>query len=629
MTEPPPHRPSPDVPFHQPAARLPRNPDTREADRAQRVLIAGRIAVGVMTIVLLALLGRVAQLQQRPDPRVLSLLERQASHHDLPARRGMLLDRRGRPLANTRVAYRLFVDPALLQDPATLSFIVAERLGLDPIAIEMAMADRPHSRYVVLDFRVNDANIEAARNLVAEVRGLALEPHLVRDYPQGELAAQLVGFVNQDGTGIEGLEKSFDAQLAGTGGGYTLLRDSRRRPLWIDHYDATPQDGQPLRLTIDLTLQRYAEEQLDRTVAEFGAKAGQMVVLDPYTGEILALANANFNPQHPTNQAGLPPRIAPDAAGNADPQLRRNRAVTDLLEPGSIFKPLVWAAATEQGFADPREMLDCSEQGWWKPQRGPILRDASPHGTLSWEDVLVQSSNIGMGIVAERMGKEHLHAVVESFGFGKTTNSGLIGEQPGMLRDVADWSWTDLTRIPMGHGVAVTPLQVTRAFASLANNGHLLNPTIVLQTDRSPRTASVGSPPAIVTSPETARLTRQVLRRVMTEGTGRRASSKQYAMFGKSGTAQLPNPDGPGYLENGYVSSFVAGAPLEHPRLVVGCFIHQPDKNIGHYGGTVAGPAVMRFMEQALAYLGEPAMTPADERTAERAEAQRRRADAF
>ncbi|MEM1445978.1 MAG: penicillin-binding protein 2 [Planctomycetota bacterium] len=612
--------PFPDLEPLNPAPRLPKHAATREdiaAVRAQRVLIAGRIAVGAMTIVLLALLGRVAQLQQRPDPRVDAMLERQSTDHSLKARRGMLLDRRGRPLANTRVAYRLFVDPQLLRDPATLSLHVANRLGLDPIEIEMAMARRPDSRYVILDPRIDDAKIDDARQLVTEVRGLALEPHLVRDYPQGDLAAQLVGFVNRDGTGIEGLEKFFNPQLAGNDGGYALLRDARRRPLWIDAYEAPPEDGQALRLTIDLTLQRYAEEQLDRTLAEFGAMAGQMVVLDPHTGQVLAMANANFNPAHPDNEKGLMPRVSPDQAGNADPELRRNRAVTDMFEPGSIFKPLVWAVATEQGFADPAELIDCSDEGWWKPERGPVLRDANPHGTLSWEDVLVQSSNIGMGIVAERMGKEHLHATVASFGFGKTTNSGLIGEQTGMLRDVPDWSWTDLTRVPMGHGVAVTPLQVTRAFASLANDGTLMQPTVLLEnkTNTSLVDPAVGSPeklpPARVMSPETARMTRQVLRRVMTEGTGRRANSKQYAMFGKSGTAQLPDPVNGGYLEGGYVSSFVAGAPLDHPRLVVGCFIHRPDRSIGHYGGTVAGPAVQRFIEQALAYLGEPTIDQA------------------
>ncbi|MEM8783499.1 MAG: penicillin-binding protein 2 [Planctomycetota bacterium] len=619
--------PFPDLEPLNPAPALPKNPQSREADRAQRVLIAGRIAVGAMTIALLALLGRTAQLQQRPDPRVTALLERQSSDHELKARRGMLLDRRGRPLANTRVAYRLFVDPALLADPATLSLHVSQRLGLDPIDIEKAMAGRPNSRYVVLDPRVDDVKIDDARRLVADVRGLALEPHLVRDYPQGDLAAQLVGFVNRDGRGIEGLEKAFDQKLAGNHGGYALLRDARRRPLWIDAYEAPPKDGQALRLTIDLTLQRLAEEQLDLTLAKFNAKAGQMVVLDPHSGEILALANANFNPQHPDNERGFMPRIAPDQAGNADPEIRRNRAVTDVFEPGSIFKPLVWAAATEQGFADPTELIDCSEQGWWKPERGPVLRDATPHGTLSWENVLVQSSNIGMGVVAERMGKEHLHAVVASFGFGATTNSGLIGEQPGLLRDAPDWSWTDLTRVPMGHGVAVTPLQVTRAFAALANDGTLRQPTVLLNgAPQSPQTSlvspDVGSPthlpPARVMSPETAVMTRRVLRRVMTDGTGRRANSKQYAMFGKSGTAQLPDPVNGGYLEGGYVSSFVAGAPLDRPRLVVGCFIHEPDRSIGHYGGTVAGPAVRDFLDQALAYLGEPTIDEADNQIAAR-----------
>lgn len=567
-------------------------PPTRDA--ARRVLWAGRISVSFLTIALLALLGRVAQLQQRPDPRVTDLLALQSSEHPLDARRGMLLDRRGRPLANTRVAYRLFVDPAILADPAGLSATVGYTLDYDPIELEMAMAKRPGSRYVILDPRVPDNKIDEARNLVTSMRGLSLEPYLVRDYPQGPLAGQVVGFVDRDGKGIEGMERVFNDELAGHEGGYHLLRDSRRRPLWIDADYQAPHDGEALRLTLDLNLQQIAEAELEAAVAEFGAKAGQMVVLDPATGDVLAMANF--------------PRVDPATAGNEDPDLRRNRAVTDVFEPGSIFKPLVWAAATELGLADPNEMLDCSEQGWWKPERGPILRDANPHGTISWEEVLVLSSNIGMGIVAERLGKQGLFDIVEDFGFGKTTGSKLPGELPGLLRKADDWSWTDLTRIPMGQGIAVTPLQVTRAFAALANDGVLVTPRIVIN-DKEYATEKL-DPPSRVLSPQTAHQTRQVLRRVITEGTGRKANSQRYELFGKSGTAQLPDPINGGYMEAGYVSSFVAGAPLDHPRLVVGCFIHQPDKSIGHYGGTVAGPAVMRFMEQALDYLGQNPSTP-------------------
>ncbi len=563
-----------------------------QRDAARRALWAGRICVSFLTIALLALLGRVAQLQQRPDARVTAMLDHQASVHTLDARRGMLLDRRGRPLANTRVAYRLFVDPAILDDPAGLSATVGYTLGYNPVELEMAMAQRPDSRYVILDPRVPDPKIEPTRQLVASTRGLALEPYLVRDYPQGQLAGQVVGFVDRDGKGIEGLERVFNDQLAGASGGYRLLRDSRRRPLWIDRAYEAPHDGNALRLTLDLNLQQIAEAELMATLDKFNAKAGQMVVLDPVTGDVLAMANV--------------PRVDPADAGNLDPDLRRNRAVTDVFEPGSIFKPFVWAAATELGAADPREMLECSAEGWWKPTRGPILRDAHPHGTISWEEVLVLSSNIGMGIVAERLGKQGLYDIVADFGFGETTDSQLPGELPGILRDVEGWSWTDLTRIPMGQGIAVTPLQVTRAFCAIANDGVLVTPRVVVEEDATEKQID---PPSRVLSPDTALQTRQVLRRVMTEGTGRKANSDRYEMFGKSGTAQLPDFENGGYLENGYVSSFVAGAPLDRPRLVVGCFIHEPDKSIGHYGGAVAGPAVMRFMEQALDYLGQ---NPAD-----------------
>lgn len=564
--------------------------DPLSMERAQRrVFRVGTVAVLLTTLALLALLGRVYQLQTAPPVGVAQLIDSQISTRTLDARRGALVDRRHRVLATTRVAHVLFADPDIVTDPNTFSEYVGYTLGYDPAWVEMTMAQRRGSRYIILDQRMSDERY-AAYQAMPPLRGLATHPILVRDYPQQHVAGQLVGFVGSEGKGLDGLERAFDDRLTADEGQHAFVYDRGRRRLWLASQNYKLQaDGKPIQLSIDLNLQAVAEEELAATVDHFRADSGQIVVMDPHTGEVLAMANYPF--------------FTPAEFKDAPEDAARNRVVTDMFEPGSIMKPFVWAAAIEAGMARSEEVMDCTEEGWWKPERGPILRDSHPHGAITWDQVLEVSSNIGMAIVAERMGKTMLHDIVASYGFGQPTGSGLPGEVSGLLRSVDEWSWTDLTRIPMGQGVAVTPLQITRAFCALANDGVLINPTIEVRslqdTDRQRTNIT-----ARVLSPRVAEHTRQVLGKVVTEGTGRKAHSDLYDLFGKTGTAQLPDFEHGGYHQDQYASSFVAGAPLEAPRLVVGCFIHNPDKSIGHYGGAVAGPAVKRVMERSLQYMG-------------------------
>ena len=403
----------------------------------------------------------------------------QASISTLDARRGALVDRRRRDLAVTRVAYRLFVDPVLVTDNNTFSEQVGYGLGYDPAWVEQTIAKRRDSRYITLDERLSDERL--AKFHALQLKGLAIEPTLVRDYPQHALAGQLVGFVGDEGTGLDGLELAFNDRLKPDPGQYAYVRDGGRRALWLASQEYRPHtDGRPIRLSLDLHLQAIAEEELAAVVDQYRAAAGQVIVMDPYTGEILALANY--------------PIFDPADFGETTQASRRNRAVTDVFEPGSVLKPFVWAAAVEAGVVDPDEMIDTTTAGWWKPARGPVLRDAHPHGLVSWDDVLMYSSNIGMAKIAERLGPAALHRIVESYGFGEPTGSGLPGEIGGLLRPLKRWSGTDLSRIPMGQGVAVTALQVTRAFCALANDGVLVAPTIEaidpLDPDRRPAITS-------------------------------------------------------------------------------------------------------------------------------------------
>ncbi len=578
-------------------------PDAAALDQLnRRMLRVGRAAIVGVSFCLLVLLGRVYQLQGHPSPRIAGLVDGQTSVRDLDARRGSLVDRRHRALASTHVAHRLFVDPDIVEEPGSFSERVGYTLGYEPALIEQMLFKRRGSRYIVIDPRMSEerfAQYRASEEL-QKLRGLASHPILVRDYPQRQLAGQVVGFIGHDNDGLDGLELAFNDRLTSDAGQHAFVYDRGRRRLWLANQNFRVQaDGKPIRLSLDLNLQAIAEEELAATINEFKAESGQIIVMDPHTGELLAVANYPFfDPADFRDEAG---RVREDAT-----IAKRNRAVTDVFEPGSIVKPLVWAAAVEAGLAQPDEMIDCTTQGWWKPERGPTLRDARPHGELTWEQVLVQSSNIGMAKVAERMGKAELHRILASYGFGRPTASQLPGEVGGLLRPVGQWSWADLTRMPMGHGIAVTPLQVTRAFCALANDGVLVNPTIeaVDPEDLIHRRTNIT---ARVLSPKVVQHARRVLGQVVTDGTGRRARSPLYDLFGKTGTAELPDPVNGGYFEDQYISSFIAGAPLDRPRLVVGCFIHRPDKSIAHYGGTVGGPTVKRVMERSLQYLGVPA----------------------
>ena len=572
----------------------------------RRVIRVGQWSVIVISLMLLTLLGRIYQLQRHPTPAIAELIDGQVGFRGLDARRGSLVDRRQRVVATTHVAHLLFVDPDIVEDPGTFSEHVGYALDYEPAEIERQLFQRRGSRYIVIDPRMSEDRYETYRSdpALQSLRGLASHSILVRDYPQRALAGQVVGFIGHDGEGLDGLELAFDQRLAPDPGRHAFVYDRGRRRLWLANHDYKLQaDGKPIRLSLDLNLQAIAEQELAKTLAQFRAESGQIVVMDPATGEILALANApRFDPTDFRDESG---RFREDAR-----LAQRNRAVTDFFEPGSIVKPLIWAAAVEAGLAKPDEVIDCGKAGWWKPDRGPVLRDAHAHGELTWEQVLVQSSNIGMAKVAQRMGPEALHTILASYGFGRPTGSQLPGEVGGLLRPTDQWSGTDLSRMPMGHGIAVTPLQVTRAFCALANDGVLINPSIeaLEPDDADRRRANITSR---VLSPKVVELTRRVLAEVVVSGTGRHARSELYDLFGKTGTAELPNLEDGGYLRDQYVSSFVAGAPVDRPRIVVGCFIHKPDRKVGHYGGVVSGPAVRNVIERSLQYLGVPTKTPA------------------
>lgn len=552
---------------------------------ARRALWVGRVLIGLLSLMLVGLLGRVAQLQSDPPEPVAERVDQQQSRRELLARRGVMRDRQGRVLAASRVAHRLFVDPYLIEERSTFPARVAHELDYEPTDIARQLFGRSQDRYVVIDQRLTDERLEKAKEL--DLAGLATQPFVVRDYPHQKLAGPVIGIVGRDGRGLEGLELTFDEQLIGESGQYAMLRDGRRRPLWIQGQSyQTPRPGRDVRLSLDARLQRIAEKHLRQAVAEHNANWGQLVVMNPHTGEVVAMANV--------------PDFNPNAFGQTTGQQRRNRAVTDTFEPGSIFKPFIWAGLTQAGAASPEEMIDCTEAGYWVTDFGRTLHDAHGMGTIRWDEVLIQSSNIGMAKAALRTDNETLHEMVARFGFGDPTGSELPGEVGGLVNPLPAWNEYSQTSVPMGQEIGSTGLQMVRGFAAFANEGLLLEPTIRPRRPAEREVVRRALPASL------AKQTRQVLRRVVTEGTGRRARSALYRFFGKTGTAQLPNFEEGGYYSDRYLASFLGGGPTDRPRLVAGCFIHRPDPEVNHYGGLVSAPVVKTVLEESLQYLGVP-----------------------
>lgn len=564
----------------------------RQSDRAAAW---ASLFVGGMILLMLLLLGRVAQLKVLGEARYGRIISAPLATRTHLARRGDLRDARNRTIATSRLGYRLFVDPTAVQDPQTIAVDIAAAIGGVPTEIDLKILNRASPRYAVIEHLLEDWQADVIR--ASRLRGVGLEPRLVRHRPHGALAASVVGTVGRDHTGLSGSEHVFESRLAHRDGRLTVLRDARRRPLRIDAQDThAARNGRDVQLTIDLVVQQFVQERLREAVHRYNAAGGRAIVLRCRTGEILAMADV-LNPR-PRGED-----VINDPVRRGDPALGRNRCATDPYEPGSTFKPIVWAAATDLGKAEPQEILPTPAGQYHRTSRGRRIRDTHLYGPVSWRTVLVRSINSGMAIVAERMSHDQMRESVSRFGFGQKTRAGLASESAGLMTSARDWTHYTQTSLAMGHEIAVTPLQMVRAFAAFARDGTL--PTLRLTARDTPADAAAEYRfRQRACSESTARLVREVLREAMLKGTGRHARSQHYEMFGKSGTAQLPRPDGGGYFQDRYVSSFIAGAPYQRPLIVVLCVIDDPQRSRGHWGARVAGPVVRDIVDRTLHYLG-------------------------
>ena len=638
----------------------------RRADATSWVLTAG-LLVGLAVV-----MGRVVQLQAAPGERLAPFVQERVSRVEEPARRGDLLDRRGRLVAGSREGWRLFVDPTRFEEPfgeklAAIAGVtgvpveeVAERvIGAVAENERRAREGEAPRRYAAVGGVLSDGQLARARRL--GIGGVHFERRLVRETAAGAAAASLVGKVGFEGRGLLGAELAFDELLRQQEGSIEYVRDHRGRPLWVEPERYEPgADGSAVRLSIDLAIQEIAVEEVRRGVERCDAAAGRAVVVDPTTGEVLALVDVRrevpgvraFSPEafRAAQRAGERVRwrvVAADERREVHPALGRNRCVEDVYEPGSTFKPFVWASLVERGLVSVGEELD-GHEGLWSTPYGRRLEDVTPMGELTWSEVLVHSSNIGMAQGAARYegraGARAMRADVRRFGFGEPTYLGLPGEASGIMTSERNWGEHTKTSVSMGYEVAVTPVQMARAFCVFAGGrgsgdgfgdrggdrggdgggeGGVL-PRLRLTAAGEPGPAgaagsgrtggSIVSAP-VVLSGGTVAAARAAMAQVaarMVERYERRYPEDgpvRYELFGKSGTSEVSKPGGRGYLRRQYTSSFVAGAPVESPRVVVLVVIDDPGPGLRaerlHYGSATAGPVVARIVDRVLGYLGE------------------------
>jgi cell division protein FtsI/penicillin-binding protein 2 len=552
----------------------------RLANRRIRLLLA------VFAIVFGATLLRAVWLQ---GVRAQSLGRMAASQHrqtvDVAANRGTIYDSTGVQLAVGEQAMTVYADPLQIRDATKLAPVIARVLRLDPKQVYERISDRSHG-FVYVE-RKADAT-RAARLQRLHITGLGFYPEESRFYPQHSIAAQVLGYAGVDNHGLSGLELTLDRPLAGQAGRETLVRDPFGHVL-DSIVSKTARDGSDVSLTIDHNIQSEAEQVLRQTVQRWHAKDGTAIVLDPHTGAVLAMAVA------PTYDANSFPSVPRDA--------QRNRAITDTYEPGSTFKLVTVAGALSTGIVTPQEKFTLPYSIQVADRR---IHDAEPRGTetMSVAKILSKSSNVGAITLAELLGKNRLASWISRFGYGHPTGIDFPGESQGIVLPVDKWSGSTIGNVPIGQGIAVTPMQMASAYAAIANGGVWTRPHLV---DR------VGDGLAkpvfrrrIVTRWIARELT-SMLQNVVLDGTGTLAQIPGYHVAGKTGTAAKPDPRG-GYSTSKYVASFVGFAPATRPRVVVLVTVDEPQGAI--WGGVVAAPAFKEIAQQTLQYLSAPPDAP-------------------
>ena len=529
-------------------------------------------------------LGRMFQLQVLKKEQLYKLAARQ-QHTQIPLvpKRGTIYDSRGNELAVSIEVDSVYADARKVTEVEKTARELAAILEIDRQELKQRLKN--HRSFEWVQRKISPKEVEQIKAL--RLSGVSFLKENRRFYPNSQLAAHLVGFVGLDSKGLEGIEFQYDALLNGANQVWTTARDALGREIAMGKISFEKEDHyRNIILTIDKPIQHITETELGRGVEKWGAKGGMAIAMDPWSGKILAMASfPTFNP-------------------NQFIQYRskswRNRALSDVFEPGSMFKAFLAAAALEEQVVRPSDSFFC-ENGSYKVYDRTI-HDHSKHGYLTFQQIIKFSSNIGASKVGEKMGKERLYRYISAFGFGEKTRIGLPGEGKGIVHHPRYWSPVALDTISFGQGVSVTGVQLAAALSAIANGGSLMKPYVVEKiTNEKGEVVQSFKPETIrkVISEETARKVRMLLKAATEKGgTGEGAVPAGYEVAGKTGTAQKVDSLMGGYSDDRYVSGFMGFAPADAPKLVVLVIVDEPQGD--SYGGVVAAPIFKMIMEKAL-----------------------------
>jgi len=542
--------------------------------RARRISV---LALYVLAV--LALAGRAAQLelfdndflQGQADARQLRTVE-------IPAHRGMITDRNGEPLAISTPVQSVWANPQKLMLASDRIGALAKVLGLDADRLQRMVARRGNREFVYLKRHVRP---DIAHKVVTlGLPGVGLKPEYQRYYPAGEVAAHVVGFTNIDDHGQEGLELAYDKWLSGKPGAERVVRDGRGRIVDEVEMLRPMHPGKNLTLSIDRRIQYLAYRELKAAVRADRAHSASLVMLDARTGEILAMVNQpSYNPNNRSGREGA---------------RTRNRAVTDVFEPGSTMKPFTIACGLENGVIRPNTVIDTTP-GLYRVGR-KVISDERNYGKLDITHIIAKSSNVGAAKIALSMKPEQLWSVLDRVGFGQITASGFPGESPGVLTGYHEWNRVEQATMAYGYGIAVTPLQLAQAYAIIAADGRRL-PISFLKVKQRPEGQQV-------LTPQAASAVRDMMEKVVSrEGTAYRARVAGYQVAGKTGTVHK-SVNG-GYAEDRYMAIFAGMAPATRPRLVMVVVVNDP-RSGAYFGGLVAAPIFSKVTAGALRLLGIP-----------------------
>ncbi len=522
-----------------------------------------------------------------------SLKSQKSSFLERP-RRGAILDCRGRTLAASYKVDTVFAETRAIGDLKKTAKSLSAIIDIDPIEISKLILTARNQGYapIVTDAKLTDEQ----RKQIRKLRGIGVESRWKRVYPLSNAAAVVVGFIGTDEQGLAGIEQKYDNTLSGSAGRSTFFADAARRPVRLGQCESFAQDGADIILTLDATIQEFTHSALLKQFQTYQAESAVAAVLDPCSGAVLSMVSL--------------PDFDPADLSRADANSLGNHLLSDPYEPGSIFKPIVAAWAIETGSIDPNETIFCENGHYSGKGFGSIGEYSHGFGDLKISEIIANSSNIGMAKIGQKMGAEKIYEGVRLFGFGEKTGINLPGEEYGLIRKPKKWTGYSVARVPLGHEVSVTAIQMARAYCILANDGRVVNPHLVkaLVSDtgkRIERTEPMQTGGFVVSSSTARWMIRKAMREVVTNGTGKRAALDKWQVWGKTGTANIADRTAGGYDEENYVASFIGGAPPQKPAVVVLVSIRRPNKKLGkgYTGGSVAAPVAAEILENTLNYL--------------------------